>query len=283
MQPDAVSVRGIQRDDGGRRNGHEEDSVAHHRGAFDLFGDGVELHHPAQCEVRRVVAIDAGQSTVARGGIGSRVGEPIGAGLRGRGELIEGHTQLVEARLGQGRYGIIGRRDIYRADVRDELPYALPPERMLQHRRLGHSVADRAVQRPLAVAVLEFPREQGRCPGAPTGIRTMARGALRPKQLCTRGQVRGARARNAHHRIRIARGHQAGDLRLAGAGHDEPEQLAEMHIGNPPRELHPHGDEPPADIRDGHRAQHGQPDHADRDPARPHPGTLHPIRLAGQE
>ncbi len=48
VHPDAVTVRGVQRDDGGRRDRHEQNSVTHDRRRLDLVRRILELHHPTQ-------------------------------------------------------------------------------------------------------------------------------------------------------------------------------------------------------------------------------------------
>ncbi len=52
-----------------------------------------------------------------------------------------------------------------------------------------------------------------------------------------------------HDRIRVAGGHQARNLRLAGTGHHQPQQLTQMHVRNAAGQHEPRRLESPADLR----------------------------------
>ncbi len=87
VHPDAMAVHAIERHHTCRGNCHEQHTVAHYWGGFDLVGVAVELNDPAQSQLTDVLGVDLGQRTVAHRGIRPGKIQPVGARL-GRGSEL---------------------------------------------------------------------------------------------------------------------------------------------------------------------------------------------------
>ena len=132
------------------------------------------------------------------------------------------------------------------------------------HARVGYSVTDGAVHRPLGIAVPELPAKQGWRGRTAAAVRGVTTGALLAKDRSPRGDVRRSIAGYVNDRVRVMCYDQAGDLRLPRSRHEQSGQLTQLQVGNPSQQVQVNDLQPPANPGNDNGNHRARQQHQDR-------------------